>query len=86
MTVITTAINSETWTQIASFVGVLAKYMTISREENVDFEIAYDPYPTTPVCKVTHSFLGVETKIIPSGAKVYAKTISGTATIIVNWK
>lgn len=86
MSTITTTINSEAWTTIANFSGVLAQHISITREEQVDFEIAYDPNPTTPICKVTTSCLGVETKHIPSGGKIYAKTLSGTATIVLNWK
>ena len=82
----TTSINSSTWTEIADFIGVVVKYMTVSREEETDFEIAYDPNPTTAICKVTKSFIAFDTSTIPSGGKVYAKAITGSATIVVNWK
>ena len=82
----TTAINASTWTEIANFVGINVREMSISREEEVDFDIAYAPLDSTAFYRVTKSFIAFETEHMPSGGKVFAKTVSGNATIVVNWR
>ena len=80
-----TAINSTGWTEIADLTHEYLRHLVLSREEEIDFDIAYDPNPTTAILRITSSFLAIELDYFPSGGKIYAKSVSGTATIVANW-
>lgn len=85
MTTARAAVTTD-WTMVVDFTGKWVQYMTISREQDVECLIGFgNEAPSEPEFTLTHSFIGIESRRVPSGSKLWAKVTTGTADVVVNY-
>jgi hypothetical protein len=82
----TRATVTTDWSLVADFTGKYVKYMSVSREEEVELQIGFgNSAPSAAEFIVTQSFIAIRTRRVPSGSKVWARVLEGTADVVVNY-
>jgi hypothetical protein len=82
----TRATVTTDWSLVADFTGKYVKFMSVSREEEVELQIGFgSTQPTVAEFILTESFLAIQTRRVPSGSKVWARTLASTADVVINY-
>ena len=80
-----------TWTLLVDLQGIYTDSLTISREALQTLELIYKPAGVTPgeaeapEWRVTSSFIGIETRKIPTGGAIWARMETAPSDVEVNY-